>query len=862
MEPPDSDVPPSGDVSDEKAKSRSESLPAWAREAVPDRIEGPFVKVRRVAESSGDSILPSLHMALDQKKGGTVEIADEGPIFNDNFRIAGESKLIRAQAGRRAIVRVERTSSDAVRKQPATFIIDGQDVTFDRIDLVVDVRDLPPDQTALFTCMASSLTLKDCSVTIVNPNNAPFSLVRVEPSASRPTRLRLERTLIRGGLALGIDFGSSSAELAVHQCVFVGALAPLVKLTGAVGAAEQRLFFVDNVLVGRGPLIRLATRAQGERTKPVPIRAFGNVLVRLQGGQSTSVISSTDLTESAAKQVEWTGNNNLFTGWNAFFSLAKNNAEGVRGLAQVRSTWNGSDSESQEDLSPLTIPKDLATVTPDDLATFLPSGRSVLRQVAHPRSGLFPKAIDRYLSPPVPQPVGWAFDAQVMTPDARGKTSKGRTAPFETQGTMPDMDPFERMKVIADRFAKKARNAPAPPTPPNVPKPPANVVELSFETSDQAWAGDLGAFLKERLSASVRHARVRVTGSGRHRFTTVRLPKDLWLEIRVEPSAGHEPPSWSPAPYSTGPALINLEGGAIVLSNVVLRDDEPSRLENLIAVEGGNAVLSRCQLTAKASPDGTAQNIISFRSPTTRQDLVDPARKLFDSSVDRPVCLIQESVLITGGTALRAELGRGLIALTQCAVAAGVAGVELVPAKVSRQRFDADLIIDHCTLTSARSIIEMGPWPGLAPGPDRPWLITSRNCAFLAMSDRGTQETVLLRSEAGALASGAVSWQASDDAAEVDTFIAVGNGKPTPNRSRDIRLQWISLWGNNHMDGLITGPRRGVSQRSVQFVGKLRPGQIEPVDLVLNPDHHPERRTLNVGADLDWLGFARRRKGF
>ena len=98
-------------------------------------------------------------------------------------------------------------------------------------------------------------------------------------------------------------------------------------------------------------------------------------------------------------------------------------------------------------------------------------------------------------------------------------------------------------------------------------------------------------------------------------------------------------------------------------------------------------------------------------------------------------------------------------------------------------------------MTSERSIVRLGPWLGLPPGPDRPWLITSRNCAFLAMYDRKTRETVLLRADADALARGTVSWQASDDAVDVDFFTAAGDGLPSPNRPRDLQLQWIHFWG-------------------------------------------------------------------
>jgi eukaryotic-like serine/threonine-protein kinase len=222
---------------------------------------------------------------------------------------------------------------------------------------------------------------------------------------------------------------------------------------------------------------------------------------------------------------------------------------------------------------------------------------------------------------------------------------------------------------------------------------------------------------------------------------------------------------------------------------------------------------------------------------------------LFSSPVDRPVCRMHESVLITGGTALKAELGRGLLALTQCAVAAGANAIELLPSRVSRQRFEADLVLDRCTMASERSVIRLGPWPGLAPGPDRPWLITSQSCAFVAAYDRKSKETVLLRADADALARGTISWQARDDAVDVDFFIAATDAPLPTNPRRDLQLQWMRFWGEPHMAGHMTGPRGG-SAPSVRLWERLRPGRVEPFDLILNPD----RGILNVGADLGWIG--------
>ena len=111
---------------------------------------------------------------------------------------------------------------------------------------------------------------------------------------------------------------------------------------------------------------------------------------------------------------------------------------------------------------------------------------------------------------------------------------------------------------------------------------------LTFDTQAPPWNGDLGAFLRDRLTPGLKHARSSWSARDNHRFTPVRLPDGLYLEIRVEPLAASEPPSWSPEPGATGPALIELHGGALVMSNVILRhDDAPaSRTSDLMSRTG------------------------------------------------------------------------------------------------------------------------------------------------------------------------------------------------------------------------------------------------------------------------------------
>ena len=232
--------------------------------------------------------------------------------------------------------------------------------------------------------------------------------------------------------------------------------------------------------------------------------------------------------------------------------------------------------------------------------------------------------------------------------------------------------------------------------------------------------------------------------------------------MEVDPS-GDGLPSWSPDPQATGPGLIELRGGALVLSNLVLRHDPASRLESLLALDDSHLVLFRCQFTVPPDSGRTAGDLIVFRAATTRPMRDHLGNAGFHVPVNRPVCRLIETILIANGTALRAELGRGLVAMTRCGVASDETAIELDPGRVARRSFGADLWLDRCTLVAGRSIIGLGRWPGVLAGPDRPWLIDSRRCAFVTLADQKARDAVLLRVDADAYAGGCLFWQADGD---------------------------------------------------------------------------------------------------
>jgi serine/threonine protein kinase len=848
VEPKDRDPIPGSELprAAEAADSRS-YLPEWARVPPSGHTELPLIVVRRVADPSANQTMPTLQKALDEYRGGIVELADQGPLPLEDLRVSGESRLIRARSGFRPILRVERSRLESFRQRPAVLYLEKKTITIEGVDLILSVADLG-SQTALFSCAGSSLTLRNCTITVLNPANRPFALIRTEPSPARASRIRLERTLVRGQFGeVGpvIDLTGGPGDLVLDRAVIVYGSGPLVRIAKPETGAEHRLGFVDSVIAGPGPMIYRAAPAPGSHSKPLVFRAYGTAFGRLQMPGIASIISSSDLEGTATQQVDWAGDRNLYAGWKGFFARGSDRDPTilVGELKAVRSTWNATERDSPEIWLPWPRPSDpdLSTVALEGLKFFLSDRPNLLSQVPWPWAGLFEKTVGAYVPLLVPEPIWSAL------PTPRGGPATAQHILAYTPG--------------GPGAGGVVPGAPAQPAPP----PPADLLELTMNTSEPPWNGDLGAFMRDRLTSDRRHVRIRVEGAGAHRFTPVRIPDGIQLEIRVAAtSPGSEPLSWTSESQATGGALIEVHGGALVVSGLILRHDAESGLAALISTEDAHLVLSGCRLTVPPSSPGVRGGLIAFRAPTTQPRWTDPMHPVFQISVDRPVCRLMSSTFIANGPALRAELGRGLIALTQSAVAGGEAAIDLVPSGVARDRFEADLVLDHSTIVSDRTLVRLGAWTGLLPGPYRPWLTSSRNCVFWTLSERRNRDrdAVLLRVDAEALAGGTLFWQADNDVHELDLVTAAGDAPPPPNRARDSQLQWLNLCASNHINPF-TGPR-GVSGHGVQFLDRshairsARVEEMEPADLILDANYHPGRSQLDVGADLIRQGITPR----
>ncbi|MEO6809213.1 MAG: protein kinase [Isosphaeraceae bacterium] len=819
---------------------QAQFFPDWAAQPVPDRIKGPFQIIRRVSEDK--QVVPDLIRSFNVG-GGTVEVADNGPFFERDLRITGEARLIRARPGFRPIVALQSPTLDYFRNRRSILEIEGKRVILDGLDLVLKTDD-HRGQTTLFLCKGADLTLRNCTITVIGTR--PFNLIQVgEPFMTNPgppSKVRLERTFVRGaGLTAVALAGGDPADVAIDRSVLLCGGASAISVSGR-SAGPRRLWCKRSILAARGPILDVgAGSSVGSPT--LVFRALGSTLARINGPTPTSLIVKGDDSSGPPREsLDWLGFDNTLVGWHGWLSEGSGRAATVANLAAARTTWPGTDATSHEQHTPWPASSTLEEATPATLQSMAPN-LTTLSLVAAPSPYLWSKTFGTFdrqkIAPPpllpgtVPGSATRASGGTISTPPPRPNVQRKRTKE-------------EQARLLAPKPAPSAGVAtPLVSTPE---PPPSPIGDLTFDASAAPWNGDLGAFLKEQYRNEMLLVRVQVRGSGVHPITPVRLPDGVDIEVVVQQNASR-PLIWTPQPNASEDALFEAKNANLTLSGVRLTRNARAGPKHLVQVKDGRLTLMNCQLIAGMEPERAGPGLVALRSQGTRP------LPSGDRNPGQPVCRLSRCVLITGGTAVEADLGHGVIALDDCAIASGADAIMLHPQAVRRDRFEADLWLDHCTLVASRSFVLLGPWNGSAPGPDRPWLVSSYRCAFLDAFDRGAgrlRETVVLRADAEALAQGALLWQPSNDVYDVSHFTAAGDATPVvPPLGTDVERQWVAFWGLSHVATPVTGPGRGSSGPSVRLLNrKLRPNAVKPADLALDPKDSSGRKAPAVGARL------------
>lgn len=805
-------APDAWDEPGEPAPGRPES-PRFAAEvrsslglddAEPGRAgpaPAPVVEVRRGGAVRDREHVADLRTAFETLTG-TVEIHDDGPFFADDLRIPGRERLLRAGAGRRPIVVVRASRQASVRERPGLVVLDRARLTVEGIDLVVNASDLAPAQAAIFLLRGGSeLTLRDCTITVVGPIARPLAAVQVgepaRPGQEAESRVRLERTLVRGPGLVAVRLAEGPAEVVASRSALLVGDAPMFAASGGSGSGRS-LKLLGSIAATSGPCIELAGSAAGPGTPPLAVRALGTTFARAEGGGTSGagLVMFRDAPDGGrdGTGVDWRGEANRFEGWRPVANAGgRGRKVALADLDALRAATPGTDAESRASGDAWAPETQSGWATPAELAA------------AHAELG----PILAHVAQPTPHLKAW---------------------------TVGELD------VLPSSLA----DAEVPIAPEPTPAGPG-VQVIDFDADTAPASGDLGLYLASHVRPDASRVVVRARGVGWHPFSPVRLAEGVSFELHVaSPAGGKESDRlvWRPAEGARGPALIDVVGAALTIVGATFERDARADLRRVVRVERGRLELFGCRFLAPGGVETGGGGLIEFRSEGTR-----PLRAGDETTY--PVADLSDCVLITGGDALTADLGRGVVRLRHCALASGSDAIVLRPQRVARGRFEADLRMERCTVVSESNVLRFDAWPGHADGPDRPWLISTKACAFLDSFDRGRNPstTVLLRAEPGALASGAMLWQSSGDAYHVAHYLVAGEATPPPVSFPEIGRLWVDLWGTSH----VREPRTGAA--GVEFaVGNLTPGEVAPADLILRPAGHPG--ATDVGADLSRLGLA------
>ncbi len=300
---------------------------------------------------------------------------------------------------------------------------------------------------------------------------------------------------------------------------------------------------------------------------------------------------------------------------------------------------------------------------------------------------------------------------------------------------------------------------------------------------------DLGAILRDEEERHQLAPRVvlLLSGAGEHPLTPFHL-RGCTLVLYAEPPKEGAAPltlTWAGQGSVGQDGLIEIEDGGLDLINVGLKlADFPLAATPQYALKvRGQLRLFRCRLEEP------------------QQDPSDPYRGLIDlegSGDPAAACssAINESVLVSSRDGVRLRGVGAWLLLRQSVLVAGRDALHLDPGPNWAGRANAQCVLDHATLAARRSIVHLEDVDHSTGAPPAgPFVVRSRDCAFLNLFADKPGPSGMLTFEKSALAHGLLIWQGDGDAmSKRFTFAAAPVGALPDKESA--RPAWTRLWGS------------------------------------------------------------------
>ncbi len=738
------------------------------------------IVVKRLADGEEVTQLTTLAGALD-RASDLVEIADTGPLHEDDFQMAGKSKVIRGRGGLRPIVKIEATTQSLVREQPAKFFLGMNGIerlTIEGIDLVVDLRDLPLSQSTLFLCQGVELTVRDCTISIINAEDrrSGFSVFRLT-SGPRPNLLTIDRSLIRGPIRTLVEAETQSSKIVLDRSVIVGSSGPLFRFAGP--ELEGRSIQLHRSLL----LTREPVFAWDGKPCPTKIRALGTSFVHVDPATSSTWLSARSSTTSDLKsKVDYEGENNQWIGWVTMAQWGSTAVSKSNVLDEIRATWAGSDQSSQEIKSSWAVASVAETVTADSFKPILENLAPTLAMVATPHQQIGELTVDQF--------------SRLATP------------------------------ALLDDLTVEAQPDPVRPT-----------ISLSFEL-DRSGSRDLGQFLSANVTDVAKRYVVRVSGTGVYPITPVRLPDGTSLVLAGPRGIASNQLIPVLIPKTTGLAIFELHQGDLAISNVGFANEGIDRTRHWIYLEDGLLALQRCRYRDLGPGEDTAGAAIVFSARSAQT--AGKRAGGFASVPNLPLLGMKDCWINSSKEFVQAVILRGVVRVENSLIEAGDLAIRLQPEIHPGSKLEADLVLENCTIATDRSGVVLDPSRAEGEFAGRPWVIFSRASAFPRAWRRGG---ALLEVDPRIFTQGSLFWQSSYDLYEVSRFLRpIEGAESNGTQSNDLKRNWIDLWGINHTRG-DRGPDSQKIEHILTYRERDRPKSTRPslAQLELDPAVHKDR---------------------
>jgi serine/threonine-protein kinase len=705
----------------------------------PAKSEGPVYTVSRFPVGKSErhfiSLAEACNKAPAQEGTTTIEINDNGPLFELPVAVSNRNLIIRAGKGYRPLIAWNIQGGSKITSAFFFSVTQGS-IWLENIDMVVRADSGTAELAGLIRVEDGTVRAEGCAFSVAGRSANGFSAIQLDGSPR--SRCQMDRCYVRGADVTALNVQAAGAEVLVESCLLAGGNRPLVEVLGRAGATPTVLRVAHSTLVAGQTLLRVRPATKSDKEPAVYWVGWDALLARYayQPGGGEMVDLQEETNPSAMK---WRAINCLYAGWQTLLRQAKGNLF-QNDLSGWRSVWGyGEGDQAAVETWPAALPLDPSETSP---ATFRATGTHV------------------------------AF-AATSGSAALGCDVSALPALRETWLTL-----------TYDRYVPPLYEAPGD-QPPEIPT-----------LDDGLYHGErldlTRTNLGEHLQAVQKRKRLgprvvlHLFGQGEAPTAPIRVHGSSLVLYFVPPLEGRKPLELVPEQGAAAPALIDVEDGSCEMTGGAVRlspTKDASLPQYCLKVRGGNLRLHSCRLQGP------------FRQgPAPYLGLIDFAGS-GETAADRARdCSVVDSLLLSGTTCIHSTGIGARVRLQNCVVVAGGGAFHLEPGTTPPTRLNAPYILEHNTVAAHRAVFRLSDTGPLA-APVEPIVVQARANLFLAPISGGARQSGLVVFEGDALARGLMVWQGDANGFDKQMVYYVAAGQSSPTGPPQSPTLWQRIWG-------------------------------------------------------------------